>query len=72
MKSTSGYIYLLAGGAISWKSVKRSIVDSSTMTAEFVSCYEASNHGIWLRNFVTGLHIMDGIERPLKLFCDSN
>ena len=72
MKSTSGYIYLLAGGAISWKSVKRYIVDSSTMTAEFVSCYEASNHGIWLRNFVTGLHIMDGIERPLKLFCDSN
>ena len=71
MKSTSGYIYLLAGGAISWKSVKRSIVASSTMTAKFVACYEASNHGIWLRNFVTGLHIMDGIERPLKLFCDN-
>ena len=71
MKSTSGYIYLLAGGSISWKSVKQSIVASSTMTAEFVACYEASNHGIWLRNFVTGLHIMDGIERPLKLFCDN-
>ena len=71
MKSTSGYIYLLAGGAISWKSVKQSIVASSTMTAEFVVCYEASNHGIWLRNFVTGLRIMDGIERPLKLFCDN-
>ena len=24
-----------------------------------------------LRNFVTGLCIMDGIERPLKLFCDN-
>ena len=24
-----------------------------------------------LRNFVTGLHILDGIERPLKLFCDN-
>ena len=41
------------------------------MAAEFVACYEASNHGIWLRNFVTGLRIMDGIERPLKLFCDN-
>ena len=71
MKSTSGYIYLLVGGAISWKSVKQSIIASSTMTAEFVACYEASNHGIWLRNFVTGLRIMDGIERPLKLFCDN-
>ena len=71
MKSTSGYIYLLAEGAISWKSVKQSIVASSTMAAEFVACYEASNHGIWLRNFVTGLRIMDGIERPLNLFCDN-
>ena len=71
MKSTSGYIYLLAGGAISWKSVKQYIVASSTMAAEFVACYEASNHGIWLQNFVTGLRIMDGIERPLKLFCDN-
>ena len=41
------------------------------MTAEFVACYEASNHGIWLQNFVTGLRILDGIERPLKLFCDN-
>ena len=48
MKSTTGYIYLFAGGAISWKSAKQSIVASSTMAAEFVSCYEASNHGIWL------------------------
>ena len=71
MKSTSGYIYLLVGGAISWKSVKQSIVASFTMAAEFVACYEASNHGIWLRNFVTELYIMDGIERPLKLFCDN-
>ena len=71
MKSTSGHIYLLVGGAISLKSVKQSIVASSTMAVEFVACYEASNYGIWLRNFVTGLRIMDGIERPLKLFCDN-
>ena len=71
MKSTSGYIYLLARGAISWKSVKQSIVASSTMAAKFVACYEASNHGIWLRNFVTGLRILDGIEILLKLFCDN-
>ena len=71
MKSTSGYIYLLARGVISWKSVKQSIVASSTMATEFVAFYEASNHGILLRNFVTGLRILDGIERPLKLFGDN-
>ena len=71
MKSTSGYIFLLAGGAISWKSAKQSLIASSTMAAEFVACYEASNHGIWLRNFITGLRIVDGIERLLKLFCNN-
>ena len=46
-RSTSGYIYLLAGGAISWRSAKQTLVASSTMAAEFVACYEASNQGIW-------------------------
>ena len=41
------------------------------MAAEFIACYEASNQGIWLRNFVTGLRIVDNIERPLKIFCDN-
>ncbi|XP_034673434.1 secreted RxLR effector protein 161-like [Vitis riparia] len=59
-RSTSGYIYLLAGGAISWRSAKQTLVTSSTMEAEFVACYEASNQGIWLRNFVTGLRVLDG------------
>ncbi|RDX65007.1 Copia protein, partial [Mucuna pruriens] len=69
---TSGYIYMLAGGAISWKSIKQTLIAPSTMAAEFVACFEASNQGIWLRNFVTGLRVVDGIERPLKLYCDNN
>ncbi|KAG8474994.1 hypothetical protein CXB51_031726 [Gossypium anomalum] len=70
-KSTSGYIYLLVGGVISWKSVKQTLIASSTMATEFVECYEASNHELWLRNFVTGLRILENVERPLKLFCDN-
>jgi len=71
LKSTSGYIFMLAGGAVSWRSVKQTFTASSTMAVEFVACYEASNHGIWLRNFVTGLKVVKGIERPLKLYCDN-
>ena len=72
MKSTSGYIFMLAGGAISWRSAKQSMIASSTMAAEFIACFEASNHGIWLRNFVTGLRIVDTIKLPLKIYCDNN
>ncbi|WJZ95165.1 hypothetical protein VitviT2T_013955 [Vitis vinifera] len=70
-RSTSGYIFMLAGGAVSWKSVKQTLIVSSTMEAEFIACYEASNHGIWLRNFITRLRIVDGIEKPLRINCDN-
>ena len=51
-KSTFGYLFLLAGGAISWKSVNQSIIAASTMEAEFVACFEATVHANWLRNFI--------------------
>jgi len=47
-KSTFGYVYLLAGGAISWKSVKQTIIVASTMEAEFVACFEATFQANWL------------------------
>ena len=36
-KSTLGYIFLLFGGAISWRSTKQKLVASSTMEAKFVA-----------------------------------
>jgi hypothetical protein len=71
-KSTSGYIFMLTGGAVSWKSSKQSLTATSTMEAEFISCYQASNQAIWLRNFVTGLQVMETIKLPLKIYCDNN
>ncbi|XP_041002881.1 secreted RxLR effector protein 161-like [Juglans microcarpa x Juglans regia] len=44
-KSTSGYIFLMAGGAISWRSVKQTLTTTSTIEVEFVSCFEATSHG---------------------------
>jgi hypothetical protein len=40
-KFTLGYVFTLAGGAISWKSSKQTVTTSSTMYDEFVTCYEA-------------------------------
>ena len=62
---------MLAGGAVSWKSVKQTLIASSTMETEFIACYRASNHGIWQRNFITELRIVDGIEKPLRISCDN-
>jgi hypothetical protein len=40
-KSTSGYVFTLTNGVISWKSTKQRITTSSTMYTEFIACYEA-------------------------------
>jgi len=69
-KSTSGYIFTLAGGAISWKSFKQTVTASSTIYAEFVTCYEATRQVNWLKKFI-GLKVVDDIHRPLKLYCDN-
>ena len=71
-KSTSGYIFLMVGGAVSWRSAKQILTATSTMEVEFVSCFEATSHGVWLKSFISGLRIMDYIHRPLRMFCDNS
>jgi hypothetical protein len=66
-RSTSGYVFKLAGEAISWSSSKQTVMTSSTMYVEFVACYEAVGQVMWLKKFVPDLRVVDSIERPLKL-----
>ena len=70
-KSTSCYIYLLAGGAISWKSSKQALIAYYTMVEKYIACYEASNHVNWLKIFVSNLKVIQGIKRSLKLYFDN-
>jgi hypothetical protein len=70
-RSTSGYVFKLTGGAISWSSSKHTVMTSSTMYAKFVACYEAMGQAMWLKKFVLGLRVVDSIERPLKLYYDN-
>ena len=70
-KSTSGYVCTLAGGAISWKSSKQSIVASSTMYAEFIACFETTGQAMWLKKFIPDLEVVDCIDKPLKMYRDN-
>jgi len=71
-KYTFEYVYLLVGEAISWKSAKQSLIATSTMEAEFVGCFVATVHALWLRNFVSRLGIVDSIARPLRIYYDNS
>ena len=70
-KSTSGYIFKLVNGAVSWRSAKQTLTATSTMEVEFVSCFETSSQGVWLKSFIYGFRIVDSISRLLKLYCDN-
>ena len=70
-KSTYGYIFMMAEEVVSWKSVKQTLTASSIMEVEYVTCYEATCHAIWLQNFISALEVVHSISRPLKLLCDN-
>ena len=51
----SGYVFLLGGGAISWKSSKQNCVALSTAEAEYVALSAASQEVMWLQQLVSDL-----------------
>ena len=50
---------------------KKFVIASSTIKAEFVACYEAIIHALWLQNFISGLGVVDTITKLLKIYCDN-
>ena len=54
-KSTSGAIFLIAGGAVSWKSKKQSCVATSTCEAEYIALCLAVKEAIWLSRLVSDI-----------------
>jgi hypothetical protein len=51
-RSTSGYIFLAAGGAITWRSKKQTTIALSSTEAEYVALSEAGREVCWLRNLL--------------------
>ena len=63
---------MFASGDVSWRSAKQTLIATSTMETEFVSFFEATSHGVWMKSFISRLRIVDSISRPLKVFCDNS
>ena len=55
MTSTSGNVFLLHNGAITWSSKKQKVVATSTTESEFISMVQATRQVVWLRNLYTEL-----------------
>ncbi|GKE01490.1 hypothetical protein Tco_1389473 [Tanacetum coccineum] len=47
-RSQSGWVFLLNGGAVTWKSLKQDTVADSTCESEYIASCEASKEAIWI------------------------
>jgi hypothetical protein len=61
-RSQNGYVFLLNGTAISWRSQKQSLVATSTNYAELIALYEATRECIWLRSMTNHIYNSCGIN----------
>jgi hypothetical protein len=71
IKATSGYVYTLGGGAVSWKSCKQAILTRSTMEAELTTLDIASVEADWLRELLMDLPIIEKLIPAILMNCDN-
>jgi hypothetical protein len=68
-KSTSGYVFMLGSGSVSWPSKKQDIVTLSTIEAEFVAAASCACQGIWLSRI---LEQLDQVQMCTTIYCDDS
>lgn len=70
-KSTSGYLFTLAGGAVSWRSKTHEPVALSSMEAEYIAASEAVKEVVWLREFLASLKFIERAFDQVTIYCDN-
>lgn len=58
-RSYTGYVFLLSGAAITWKSQKQRTVALSSTEAEYISLAEAAKEALYLRNLLHELGLCE-------------
>ncbi|GJR43159.1 hypothetical protein Tco_1311262 [Tanacetum coccineum] len=68
---TSGWVFLLWGGAILWASNKQTCITGFTKKYEFIALAVAGKEAEWLKNLIHEILIWPKLIAPLSIHCDS-
>jgi len=63
-RSTSGYIFTMAGGAVTWSSKRQAMVALSTVEAEYVAMSRCAQQMVWMQTWLDEVeieHVMPGV-----------
>ncbi|KAL6319947.1 hypothetical protein AAG906_037023 [Vitis piasezkii] len=71
MKSTNGYVFILGGSAISWKSAKQTCITWSSMKAELIALEKTSFEDECLRNLLADIPLWTRPTPSVSMRCDS-
>nr|GFC15457.1 hypothetical protein [Tanacetum cinerariifolium] len=71
-KSQTGYVFVVNGGAVDWKSKKQTTIAMHSAQAEYVATSEAAMDAVWIRKFVGDLGVMPSINKPINMYCDNS
>nr|GEU38517.1 zinc finger, CCHC-type [Tanacetum cinerariifolium] len=69
--STSGWVFLLGGGAIYWASKKQTCITGSKIESEFVALAAAGKEVEWLENLLCEIPLWSKPITPISIRCDS-
>lgn len=67
-RSTTGYVFTLSGGAISWSSRRQQTVAASTTEAEYMSASAAVKEALWIRTLLNDMGLSTGC---IEIFSDN-
>ncbi|GJS85972.1 zinc finger, CCHC-type containing protein, partial [Tanacetum coccineum] len=68
--STSGWVFLLGGGVISWASKKQTCITGSTMEYEFMALAAAGKEAEWLKNLLIEIPLWSKLIAPISMRCN--
>lgn len=70
-KSTSGWLFCLGGGPISWSSKRQTVVALSSCEAEYIALNEAGKEAIWLQRILKELGLINYSPSPTLIYEDN-